>query len=164
MTVGTSVRRKRRLLSIPLLVVLAVIGGLLLWQALAFPRTGTLRALIRSGERVEVRAYFIHNEARGVDFLVLTDPVECAALADSFRIVGLWLPFDELIANTYRIRVIRGGESTDIILRGGTRVQHGGLWHAPIGDGLHNTIQQLVARHGGAMPDWQALRPSRPPQ
>ncbi|MBU0638811.1 MAG: hypothetical protein KKB50_08100 [Planctomycetes bacterium] len=139
-----------------LIPVLTVAGMLWSWQAFAFPRTGEYRELIQTADRVVVRAFLVNDEAGGIDFLELIEPADRAVLASSFRVTGLWMPLDELIANSYRIRVIAEGRPSDIVIRG-DRVRSGTVWHARIDRVLFDTIEDLVRDHGGNMPDWRAL-------
>ena len=156
---GNGRSRKVWLLAIGVSVVFV---GLWVGLRVLFPWTADYQELIRTADRVEVRAYLINNETRGTDFLVITDPGEIATLAKSIQITGIWIPLDELVANSYRIRVIGKGDTTDIVIRGGNRIRHGTVWHAAIGEEWSSTIRDLVRRHGGVMPNWKEMLPARP--
>jgi hypothetical protein len=153
----TPLRKRRRVM----LVTVSVLLGVLLLQWAAFPRTGQYRQLIRNADRIVVQSYLITSQKNGVDFLEITDPAELAQLAESFRIIGLWLPLDELIANTFRLRVFGQQGTTDIVLRSsGTVVRDKGyLWHARISGQLMKTIKALTHKHGGSMPTLQEMLP-----
>ncbi len=127
-----------------------------LWQYAAFPRSSDYQEIIRTADRVEVRAFIINNESGGTDFLVLSDPTDLAMLADSLRVTGIWIPVDDLIANSHRIRVIGEGGTTDIVIRGFTRIRSG-IWHAPIDESLMTTINDLAQKHESKIPDWVAM-------
>lgn len=143
------------------LLVLGVMSvgllGVLIWQSLAFPSTTDYRALIRSADRIEVRAFLVNDMAGGQDFLTLTDGDDIALLADSMRVTGLWAPLDELVANSFRIRIIGQDGTSDIIVRGNHRVRHGEVWHASIDPSLARAIDRLARKQGSAIPSWRSL-------
>jgi hypothetical protein len=139
------------------LVAGTVLLGLWLCQVVIFPHSREYQDLIRTAERVEVRAFFIHQEDAGEDFLVLTDPADLAELSASFRITGWWVPVDLLLANSYRIRVFHKNDTRDIIIRAFDRIRHGALWHATVDPRLLSTIETLVRKKGREMPNWRAM-------
>lgn len=137
-------------------VVLVPIGYWL-WQAVAFPGTADYRKLISTADQVEIRAFIVGHVEDGDDLVTLTDQGDLDLLASSIRITGPWLPVDELIANSYRIRAVRDGDTYDIVIRGGDRIRAGDVWHARIAPGVVGTIKTLVQTRGGHMPDWKRM-------
>ncbi len=112
--------------------------------------------MIEQADRVEIRKFFINHPQGGVDVAILDTPLERHRLAESIRITGWWQPFDILIGNSYRIRVIRGQQSTDLILRG-CLLRSGRFWHAEIDDFVFATIRELSREQGRRWPTSQEL-------
>lgn len=133
-------------------VAATTIVVLLTLQAVRVLSSSSYRRVIREADSVEIRAFIVNNVAGGVDIAKLTEKDDIQELADSFNVVGVWVPWDELIANSYRLRTIRNGVTTDIVIRG-DRVKSG-FWHARLSGVLFATIRDLVDETGGSMPQW----------
>ena len=91
------------------LVAATTILVLLTLQAVRILSGASYRRIIREAESVEIRAFIVNNVAGGVDIAKLTEKDGIEDLADSFNVIGVWVPWDELVANSYRLRTTRNG-------------------------------------------------------
>ena len=148
--------KPRRRLAVWLAILLSPVAIFLVTQCCCFPTTGSVRAMIEEADRVEVRKFFMGYARNGVDVAVLADARERHRLAESLELTGWWLPFDELIANSYRIRVVRGEQITDLTLRGDL-LRVGGSWHARIDGSVFGAIRELSREQGRRWPTAEEL-------
>ena len=138
--------------------VVLVMGSVVLMQRCLLPTTREYRRLIASADRVVIRFYLENNLQHGQDVVALTDKDEISDLAQSFRIKGIWLPLDDLIWRSYRVRCFHGQKYEDIIVRGGGSVRDkSGIWHAPITADFLRTIVRIVEDAGGTIPPPEEL-------
>lgn len=142
-------QQRRKLMWLSTTVFVVVGAGAL--QCIAFPTTAEIRVAISVAERVELHVFIEGNEEAGRTVAVITEREDIDALAQSIRIVGIWLPLDELIGNSYRITAVNGEVRTDIIIRGGYRIKDG-CWFASISPQAMEVFMYLVAKQGGTIP------------
>lgn len=150
-------RRGRPVLTVPAAVVIGAL--LLLWglQCIIFPSSDHFRSVISAAERVELQAFIENSGRKPLVLAVITDRKDILALASSVELRGIWLPFDELTGNSFRIRAVLKQQNTDIVIRGGYRLKCGD-WFIGISPSLMDTFVRLVEDSGGKMPSLNDLR------
>ncbi len=121
-----------------------------------FPSTSSVRSAIEDADRVEIATFLVHHESQAVDVAILTDRADRAELAANVKIVGPWLPFEELNANSYRIRIERDGQTKVFVIRGDLLTADG-TWYARIDTSIFATFRNIARRQGKPWPSSEEL-------
>lgn len=123
----------------------------------ALPTEMYYRRIIRDADQIELIAFLESNQETGIHLAIIKDAREKLLLADSVSICGLWMPLDELIGNSFCMRIIKGSSVDDIVLRGGSQIKYG-RWFVSISPSTMQTFRRLVKEHGRTMPTLEELR------
>ena len=141
-----------------LLGLLAGLIGLAFLNRWYFGTQSAIRRAIVDADRVELRAFWEGHVDAAPDLATITALEERALLAESIKLRGVWLPLDDLVGNSYRIRAVRGNAVTDIILRGGGDLQLGGRrWYIPTDGNAIPVFVDHVRTHGKTIPQWTEM-------